>query len=264
MSKHPRMPTLFIGHGSPMNALGGNAFAATLTELGQALPRPKAVVMVSAHWRSRGTQVLNVNEPKMIYDMGGFPKELYEIVYPSPGSESVSAEVQRLVAPLGGELTTEWGLDHGAWSVLVHLYPKADVPIVMLSLDKKARTSDHFKVGQALAPLRDQGILIVGSGNITHNLGDMDWDGHTKPFAWAEEFDGAIKKALDGRDLDTLLHFKGIPEKLHRHALPTLEHYHPLIYALAASHENDRVSYPFEEMQNGSLSMRSVLFGAGT
>lgn len=262
MSPAPLMPTLFVGHGSPMNALGGNAFARALNGLGEALPRPAAVVMISAHWRSRGTQVLNQEAPEMIYDMSGFPKELYEIVYPAKGSAAVTAEVKRLIAPLGGEDTTAWGLDHGAWAVLCHLYPKADVPVVMLSLDKKARMDDHFRMAQALKPLREQGVLIVGSGNITHNLGDLDWNGDAKPFAWAEEFDGIVKNALERRDLETLLHFKDVPEKLHRHALPTLEHYHPLIYALGASNENDRVSYPYEEMQNGSLSMRSVLFGS--
>lgn len=262
MTRHSAMPTLFIGHGSPMNALGGNAFAAALNRLGEALPRPEAILLVSAHWRTRGTQVLNHNEPKMIYDMSGFPKELYEIVYPAKGHAGVSARVSELIAPLGGAETLDWGFDHGAWAVLCHLFPKADVPVVMLSLDKKARTEDHFRVAEALKPLRNEGVLIVGSGNVTHNLGDMDWDGNGKPFAWAEQFDGIVKKALDARDLPTLLSFKGVPEKLHRHALPTLEHYHPLIYALGASNDDDRVSYPYEEMQNGSLSMRSVLFGS--
>lgn len=256
------MPTLFIGHGSPMNALGGNAFAKAMNRLGEALPRPEAIVMVSAHWRTRGTQVLNQDAPKMIYDMGGFPKELYEIVYPAEGHSGVTASVENLISPLGGSVTTEWGFDHGAWAVLCHLYPKADVPVVMLSLDKRARMDDHFKVAEALKPLRDQGVLIVGSGNVTHNLGDFAWEDGTQPYDWAVDFDARIKAALDARDLETLLRFKGIPEALHRHALPTLEHYHPLIYALGASNEKDRVSYPFEEMQNGSLSMRSVLFGA--
>jgi 4,5-DOPA dioxygenase extradiol len=245
-----------------MNALGGNAFAAALNGLGKALPRPRAIVLVSAHWRTRGTQVLNQNAPKMIYDMSGFPPALYEIVYPARGDEAVSADVVRLIAPLGGEATAEWGFDHGAWSVLCHLYPEADIPVVMLSLDKKARMDEHFKVAEALTPLRDQGVLIIGSGNITHNLGDLDWDGKAQPFDWAVEFDRLIAQAIIARDLDTLLHFKGIPEKLHRHALPTHEHYHPLLYALGAATENDRVSYPYEEMQNGSLSMRAVLFGA--
>lgn len=256
----PRMPTLFLAHGSPMNALGGNALAQALNDLGRALPRPRAILMISAHWRTRGTQVLKVDQPDMIYDMSGFPKELYEIQYPAPGHAEVSDEVQSLIAPLGGSVTADWGFDHGAWSVLVHLYPKCDVPVVMLSLDKKARMEDHHKVARALAPLRDQGVLITGSGNITHNLGALDWEGNGPPMDWAVEFDALIKDGLERRDLGRLLHFEGVPDGLQRQNLPTFEHYHPLIYALGASNDQDKVSYPFHEMQNGSLSMRTVLF----
>lgn len=253
-----RLPTLFIGHGSPMNALGGNAYARRLATLGQELPRPQAIVVVSAHWRTPGTQVLRSDAPATIHDFAGFPKALYEMRYPAPGAPELA---ERIAGMVGGKTTAEWGLDHGAWTVLKHMYPAAQIPVLQVSMDKRAHTRDHYEIAKQLRPLRDEGVLIVGSGNVTHNLGEMDWDGTAAPFPWAVEFDRLIAEALDAKHLACLLDGDGIAPEVWRRALPTNEHFLPLVYALGSAYEDDQVSYPYEEMQNGSLSMRSVRFG---
>lgn len=256
------LPTLFLAHGSPTNALPGSPYGSVLQAIGQALPRPRAIVMVSAHWRTRGVQIQASARPPTIHDFGGFGPELEAMQYPAPGSPELADELRELLADFNATLTEEWGLDHGAWSVLTHLYPKADVPVVQLGIARRLQNHEHYAVASKLQSLRDRGVLIVGSGNITHNLGELDWEGRGGVMDWAREFDAHIDTALQHRDLPVLLGFAGIDPALKRRALPTDEHYIPLIYALGASREGELVSYPHVEMQMGSLSMRCVRFGS--
>jgi len=258
-----KLPTLFLAHGSPINAIRDNDFTRALRSLGQELPRPKAILIVSAHWRTRTTRVLTVAEPKTIYDFSGFPKELSQISYPAKGAPQVALRVAALLTPFGVEDDESWGLDHGVWSVLRHMYPAADIPVVPLSINQRLPLDGHLAVAKALRPLREEGILIVGSGNITHNLGDIDWDESAEPQKWARSFDDRMTKALIERDEGFLLKREiGEFASLWTHALPTSEHYVPLLYAYGASDAADQVSFPFVGMQHGTLSMRSVQFGA--
>lgn len=253
------LPVLFFGHGSPMNALGGNAFSESLIKLGRELPKPKGILMISAHWETEGTQILAVDPPPTIHDFYGFPQELFRIQYPAPGSPLIVDLVSRLLGQEAGS-STAWGLDHGTWSVLRHLYPGANVPVTQLSLNKRLDFRAHFAVAEKLRPLREQGILIMGSGNIVHNLRVLNWHEPATAFPWALEFDAAIGQALLKRDLDAILDFKGIDPQKVLQSVPTTEHYLPLLYILAASRPQDQISFPFEEIQNGSISMRSVQF----
>lgn len=256
----PRMPVLFIGHGSPMNAVGGNAYAASLAELGRTLPRPKAIVVVSAHWVTQSTEVLNVAQPKTIHDFYGFPPELYEMAYPAPGAPALAAQIAALLQGFKAAETGEWGLDHGAWTVLKHLYPAADIPVLQVSLAAELPLPQHVAAGAALAPLREQGVLVLASGNITHNLRDTDRRPDAKPKGWATEFDQLIARALQDRDLDSLTDPARFGVKLWQQAHPTLEHFVPLLYAVGAGGDGP-LKFPYEEMQLGSLSMRSVQIG---
>ncbi len=262
-----KMPTLFIGHGSPMNALAKNNFSQFLNRKGQELPKPTAILVVSAHWETMGTKILKRLKPETIHDFGGFPKELFSIQYPAPGSLETADKVADLLKNHDAEASSEWGLDHGTWSVLRHLYPSADVPVLQLSLNRNLSLKDHLNLSKELRPLRDQGILIVGSGNITHNLRTVDWRDQEPPMDWAVEFDQMIMNALLDRNLTTLLAQNPKVHSLWKQALPSLEHYLPLLYVLGAAEENEIAQFPYEEIQMGSLSMRSVEFktkdGAG-
>lgn len=253
-----KMPVLFVGHGSPMNAIEHNRFTETLAALGERLPRPKAVCVVSAHWVTRGSEVLTVAKPRTIHDFYGFPAPLYEVEYPAPGVPSEAARIAHELNLLPDET---WGFDHGAWSVLRHLYPEADVPVFQVSLDAGRSLPLHVELGSELAKLRDRGVLILGSGNIVHNLRRMEDEKNAPPFAWTVEFDSQVKKAIESRDLAAL----GAPERwgkpLASLAHPTLEHYVPLLYCLGSTTEHDAVSYPYEGFEYGSLSMRMVLLG---
>jgi 4,5-DOPA dioxygenase extradiol len=256
-----RMPALFLGHGSPMNAIQTNSFTDTLARLGTTLPRPRAVLVVSAHWRSRGTRVVGVERPATIHDFSGFPKELYDMIYAAPGSPATAARVTELLARHEAQEDSEWGLDHGTWSVLRHMYPHADVPVLQLSLDRSLDLRGHFDLARDLAALRDEGILIVGSGNITHNLGALAFDPNEPDLPWAVEFDQLVKTALEQRDIARLTTVPPSMSALWRQAHPTLEHYLPLLYVLAVSTENEAPTFPYEGMQLGSLSMRAVAYG---
>jgi 4,5-DOPA dioxygenase extradiol len=245
-----------------MNIIADNEFTRALQREGQALPMPQAIVVISAHWETRGTRVLQVDQPKTIHDFSGFPKELYEIAYPAPGAPRIAQKVVDLMSVHRAEADSSWGLDHGAWAVLHHMFPKANVPVFQLSLNRRLSLTEHFELARSLRPLRDQGLLILASGNITHNLGQMDWNEDAEPFEWALEFDAWIKAALDQRDVDALLAKKPGREALWKLAHPRREHYIPLLYAVGAAEENEAPSYPYEGFQNGSLSMRAVKFGA--
>jgi 4,5-DOPA dioxygenase extradiol len=255
MPRSKRQPSIFLAHGDPMNALRDNDFTRALSSLAKALPeRPAAVLVVSAHWETAGSFACAAQKPETIHDFGGFPDELYRVEYPAPGAPEAARKAAALIP--GCVPTAEWGLDHGAWSVLRHLFPEAEVPVFQLSIDRKASLREHFERGQALGGLRDEGILVLGSGNIVHNLRLIEWDG--KPFGWTKEFDERVRAALDAGDVESLCEIERWGEA-GRLACPTLEHYIPLLYAMgAAGPERAAPSYPYEGFEHGSLSMRCV------
>jgi 4,5-DOPA dioxygenase extradiol len=253
-----KMPVLFVGHGSPMNAIEHNPFTEALRELGARLPRPRAVCVVSAHWVTSGSQVLKSEHPRTIHDFYGFPPPLYEVEYPAPGAPQ---EAEKIAAnPEIGKDET-WGLDHGAWSVLRHMYPKADVPAFQLSLDERRGSKEHLELGRELRSLRERGVLILGSGNIVHNLRQVDWNNPHGAYHWAIEFDAKVKGAVEAHDVKALAQPQNWGEMLWKTAHPTVEHYLPLLYSIGSTDDNDAVSYPYEGFDFGSVSMRAVLFG---
>jgi 4,5-DOPA dioxygenase extradiol len=260
--KPARMPALFVGHGSPMIAIDDSRFARALDELGRALPRPRAVLSVSAHWYLAGTHTTSAARPETIHDFGGFPEPLYRVQYPAPGDPSLASRVAALLAARGATPSDAWGLDHGTWSVLVHLFPAADVPVVQLSLDARLPPEVHLALGRALRPLRQEGILVMGSGNLTHNLRhafSAMRGGETGTPAWASAFDADAARALEQRDSRWLC---GALESADgRRAHPTPDHYLPLLYAVGASDEADPVAFPITGFDLGSLSMRAVRLG---
>lgn len=259
--KTPRMPLLFIGHGSPMNAIDTNNYTKALAKLGQSLLRPRLILVVSAHWLTSGTWVTAMQSPKTIHDFYGFPPALFEVQYPAPGSPELANLVQQLTLSPGIQPDlSEWGLDHGTWSVLRHLYPAADIPVVQLSLDMGQPPSYHFGIGQQLGQLREQGVLVIGSGNLVHNLRQLRWEAQAKPFDWAIEYDQWIKAKLIARDFTSLTkNFKDSLAAQFSH--PTWEHYFPLLYILGASAPQDELTFEYEEIQNASISMRSFRLG---
>jgi len=256
-----RMPVLFIGHGSPMNAIEINNYTKTLNALGKNLPKPKAILMVSAHWMTEGTYITEMQNPKTIHDFYGFPQKLFDVQYPAPGSPEIAKLVQEtvLVPKVHGDKEM-WGLDHGTWSVLRHMYPDADIPVMQLSIYMAQPPEYHVKLGQQLSKLRDQGVLILGSGNLVHNLRQIKWEPNAQPFDWAVEFDQWLKEKLMDRD------FKAVQNDFHKTkagqlSVPTLDHYFPLHYILGAAESSDELKFEYEEMQNGSISMRSFRLG---
>jgi len=257
-----RMPVLFLGHGSPMNAIESNDYTRSQSSLGKTLPRPQAILMISAHWMTRGaTYVTHMAKPETIHDFGGFPQALFDVQYPAPGSPGLAEKILTLVAdPKIVADDDQWGLDHGTWSVLKHIYPAADIPVVQLSLDMTRPAEFHFELGKKLKPLRDQGIMIMASGNIVHNLRIISWDEKAKPLSWSVEFDEWVKTQIDHRDFKALV-FDATKTEVGRLSIPTPEHYYPLLYILGASDINDEVSHIIEGIQNASISMRSVMFG---
>lgn len=256
-----RMPVLFIGHGSPMNAIDDNGYTRAVRKLGANLPRPKAILVISAHWMTEGTWITAMEKPKTIHDFYGFPQALFDVQYPAPGSPEIAKLIRESVPDPKIHADTEmWGLDHGAWSVLRHLYPQADVPVMQLSLHMEQPAEYHFQLGRQLARLRDEGVLLLGSGNLVHNLRRIRWEAHVQPFDWAVEFDEWIKEKITQRDFAALMRdFRST--EAGRLSVPTLEHYLPLLYVLGAADEKDELRFEYEELQNGSISMRSFSFG---
>jgi 4,5-DOPA dioxygenase extradiol len=252
------MPVLFVGHGSPMNAIEKNAYHNKWIELGKTLPKPKAILVVSAHWLTKGTKVTAMEKPKTIHDFGGFPQELFDAQYPANGSPEFAKRTEALVTKTKIELDFEWGLDHGTWSVLLPMYPKADIPVFQLSIDYSQPPQYHYDLAKELSALRKKGVLIIGSGNIVHNLGMVDWAG--KVYDWAIEFDEKIKKFIDERNHSEIINYEkmGSIAKL---AVPTNDHYLPLLYTLALQQKNETISYFNETCEMGSISMRSVRIG---
>lgn len=259
-----RQPALFIGHGSPMNAIADNAYSKTLRALGDRLRqgRPRAVIVFSAHWETDGLQVLTAGEPRTIHDFYGFPRALFEVQYPAKGEPALATRVLDILQDEAAVATTQWGFDHGVWSVMRHLWPGCELPIVMISLARRLDPETHFRVGRLLRPLRDEGVLILGSGNIVHNLKDVQWDESASPYPWAIEFDMKIKAALEERNEKILIGATRASDLAARKSIPTREHYFPLIPVFAASDEGEKPVFFAEEIQNSSISMRSVMYGA--
>jgi 4,5-DOPA dioxygenase extradiol len=252
-----RMPVLFVGHGSPMNAIEENSYTKTLSKLTESLPEPKAVCVVSAHWVTSGSHVLTAARPKTIHDFYGFPKPLYEVNYPAPGAPDYAKRLafeHHLVAD------HEWGFDHGTWSVLRHLYPDANIPVFQVSLDHGRTFPEHVALGKELLPLRDQGVLILGSGNLVHNLHQINWQMPDGGYPWAQEFDSKVKQAIEDRDVSALTSPDKWGEALLANAHPTLEHYVPVLYCLGCTDDRDSVSYPYEGIEFGTISMRMACF----
>ncbi len=253
-----RMPVIFFGHGNPMNALLRNAYTEGWRRIGNALPKPKAVLAISAHWYRPGTAVTAMPRPRTIHDFGGFPRELFEFQYPAPGSPELAQRVRELLQPVEVELDNDWGLDHGTWSVLSHVFPDVDVPIVQLSMDETQPASFHYDIAKQLAPLRDEGVLIIGSGNLVHNLQAYAWDRHpVEPFDWALRFEQQAREFLLQRNHQPLIAY----ETLSRDAMlavPTPEHYLPLLYVVSLQQPDEHVSFPIEGVEGGSISMLTV------
>jgi len=258
-----KMPAIFIGHGSPMNALANNEFTKHLQVLGQTLPIPKKILMISAHWMTKGVELQASATPKMIYDFYGFPEALYKINYPAPGDANLANQVKTDLHKYQAELDHEWGFDHGNWSVLHHMYPKADIPVVQLSLNQNfMNLRDHLVLAKELNKLRSEGVLIIGSGNIVHNLRQISRSETAPVVEWAREFDELIKKSILENNLEQLLAEDPSKHSQWKMAHPSIEHYLPLLYVLGAADPNEKILFPYEAFELGSLSMRSVLVGA--
>jgi 4,5-DOPA dioxygenase extradiol len=256
-----RLPVIFIGHGNPMNALADNPFTEMLKALGKKIPRPKAILCISAHWMTEGTWITHMSEPKTIHDFYGFPKELSQVQYRAPGNpeiaEMISSEITVPKINLDDEM---WGLDHGAWSVLRHVYPNADIPVLQLSLHMEKPSEYHFQLGQQLRCLREKGILIVGSGNIVHNLSLLSWIENSPPHPWAVEFDEWVKDKIKTKQYTALINDSRKTESGKR-SIPTPEHWYPLLYILGASDDTDKLHFEYEKIDNASISMRTFSLG---
>lgn len=261
------MPALFVGHGSPMNIIMDNPFTQSLSDWGRRLPRPSAILVVSAHWMTEGTFVATTGEPRTIHDFYGFPRELYKVEYPAPGAPEAAELAAAAIRSAAVGRDAEWGLDHGAWSVLRHLFPAADVPVFQLSLDysfhdpRPKPLSYHYELARELAALRRRGVLIIGSGNIVHNLSLIDFsEMDSQPYPWAVEFDEAVKARLVAGDDAALIDYMGLSAHAGL-AVPTLDHYLPFIYVAALREKGEGLSFIYEGIQNASISMRCFQLG---
>jgi 4,5-DOPA dioxygenase extradiol len=261
MTSSLRMPAIFFGHGNPMNAITINEYTQGWTAIGAAISRPKAIVCVSAHWYVPDTAVTISTSPRTIHDFGGFPEELFRVQYPAPGDPELAVRIQKLLAPTPVTFDDRWGLDHGTWSVLCHVYPNADVPVIQISIDETQPPAFHHEIGRRLAPLRDEGILLVGSGNLVHNLHTYAWGQHAvRPFDWAIRFEQRAREMMTNGDHKLIVDY----EALGRDAIlsvPTPDHYLPLLYVLGSRHSGEAVSYPIEGVDGGSISMLAVQVG---
>ena len=255
------IPAIFFGHGNPMNALQSNAWTKAWVAIGNSIPKPKAIVCVSAHWYLSATLVTVQEQPRTIHDFGGFPRELFEVQYPAPGDPELANRVRDLLAPVSVEFDTRWGLDHGTWSVLGHVFPEADVPVVQLSIDDTQLTGFHYETAKRLSSLRDEGVLIMGSGNLVHNLHAYAWGRQqVEPLDWAVRFEERVRELLLAGAHDPLVAY----ETLGRDAtlsIPTPDHYLPLLYVIAQRREGEPISFPVAGFDGGSVSMVSVQIG---
>lgn len=256
-----KMPALFLAHGSPMNAVSQNHFTDSLQQLAKRIPVPKAIMVISAHWLTQGPRVTCGETPRTIHDFYGFPRELYQIDYPCPGSPHYSTVAKTLANKHHICCDDSWGIDHAAWSVLRHIYPHADIPVFELSLDYTQPAEYHYQLAKELAPLREQGVLCVGSGNIVHNLYQADFANfNAEPYAWAVEFDQAVKNSLLSANHKALVHYESLTKNAGL-AVPTNEHYLPMLYSLALQEHGETLSFVYEGFQNASVSMRSFIIG---
>lgn len=252
-----RQPVMFVGHGSPMNAITDNKYKDNWIRVGEKL-NPRAIVCVSAHWYTKGTKVNPAEVPEQIYDMYGFPEELYQVKYPVKGSPELAGRVRELLGE-DCQYNLDWGIDHGTWSVLKWMFPAADIPLIQLSIDGTQKGPFHFALGEKLAPLRDEGVLLVGSGNIVHNLRKVAWN-MTDGFPWAYEFDGLVRTAIETRQFEPIIDYKSLGESALL-AVPTPDHYYPLLYVLGASTPADRPYVFNDSCELGSMSMTSYILG---
>ena len=262
LSNTVKMPVLFLGHGSPMNAIEENEFVTGFRNIAKGIPKPNAILCVSAHWETKGTFVTAMQNPTTIHDFGGFPKELFAVQYPAPGSPDLAKQTKSLITKTEVGLDEKWGLDHGAWSVIKHLYPNADIPVIQMSIDYSQGPQYHYELAQQIKSLRKKGVLVIGSGNIVHNLGKVDWKrlNETFGFDWAIEANEKMKKFILSGDHKQLINFRS-HGKAFDLAIPTPEHYLPLLYSLALKEEKDEVILFNDKALAGSLSMTSLKIG---
>ncbi len=262
MGNSNKMPVLFLGHGSPMNAIEENEFVQGFRQIAKSIELPKAILVISAHWETRGTQVTAMPQPRTIHDFGGFPQELFNVQYPAPGSPELAKKTKSIVTKTEIGLDDKWGLDHGAWSVIKHLYPNADIPVIQMSLDYTQPPQYHYELAKEIVSLRNNGVLIIGSGNMVHNLGMVEWSRLNESFGynWALEADSKMKKFIETDDHQPLIdyHKQGTEFKL---AIPSPEHYLPLLYTLALKEKNDPIDFFNEKPVAGALTMTSVKIG---
>lgn len=262
-SETKKMPVLFLGHGSPMNAIEENEFVRGFRDIGKDIPTPKAILIISAHWETKGTLVTAMQKPRTMHDFGGFPQALFDVQYPAPGSPELANETKRLIKKVQVGLDESWGLDHGAWSVVKHLYPKADVPIIQMSIDYTQGAQYHYDLAKELASLRKKGILIIGSGNMVHNLGMVAWDKlntDSYGYDWAIEANDKMKHFILSDNHQPLIHFTSQGRAFDL-AIPSPEHYLPLLYTLALKESNEQASFFNDKPVGGSLTMTSVKIG---
>jgi len=252
-----KMPALFVGHGSPMNAIEDNDYTRNWAKIASEIPKPEAILAVSAHWYTSGSRITDEEYPKMVYDMYGFPEELYRVVYKAKGSPELAHLTKDLIKRTV-KVDNSWGYDHGTWSVLSKMYPEADIPVYQLSIDNNASAENHFQIGQEISSLRDKGVLIFGSGNVVHNLSEISW-GMVGGHPWAVDFDHYIKNEIIKREYQDVINYENAG-KSSELAFFTPEHFYPLLYILGASKEDDRVSIFNDSCVMGSLSMTSYLF----
>ncbi|WP_339896266.1 4,5-DOPA dioxygenase extradiol [uncultured Algibacter sp.] len=259
MSNTGKMPVLFLGHGSPMNAIEENEFVSAFRKLGQEIIRPNAILCISAHWETKGTFVTAMQNPPTIHDFGGFPQALFDVQYPAKGSPELAEETKSIITKTEVGLDDKWGLDHGAWSVIKHLYPNADIPVIQMSIDYSKPARYHYELAQELNSLRHKGVLIIGSGNMVHNLRRVSWNKLNEEFAfdWATEANEKMKSHILSGDHQKLIDFKS-QGKAFDLAIPTPEHYLPLLYTLALKEENEKVTLFNDKSVGGSLSMTSL------
>ena len=256
------MPVLFVGHGSPMNGIEDNEFSRTWNKLAKEIPVPAAVLVVSAHWLSRGTQITAMDFPKTIHDFGGFPQELFNVQYPAPGSPTLAKETASILKSARVEMDHDWGLDHGAWTVVRHMYPEANIPVLQLSIDYRKGPQYHYDLAKELFALRKKGILIIGSGNMVHNLSMVAWSRLNEQYGydWAIEMNEKFKELITSGSHDKLINYESLGKHA-RLAIPTPEHYLPLVYTLALKGDKDEIGFFNDKPVAGSLTMTSVKFG---
>ncbi len=251
------MPLLFIGHGSPMNAIEQNEFVKGWNETGNKLPKPNAILCISAHWETKGTFITAMEKPQTIHDFGGFPKELFDVQYQASGSPSLAKETKELIKQTEAKLDEHWGLDHGCWSVAKNMYPEANIPIIQMSMDYTQTPQWHYQLANDLSSLRKKGVLILGSGNIVHNLRMMNWHSPDNGFDWAEEANNKIKKFIINNDHQQLASYNSIGAEM-KLAVPTPEHYLPLLYILGLKNENEKIFFFNDKTIFGSIAMTSL------